>query len=710
MDALTSNFGRRAPEPGLIDIRGIAGIIRRRALPIALVMGIAFFGAILAYTMASPTYSATAHVAIERQVEDVVPMDSTRERPVMTDSSTVDTEVQILRSPTIAAGVVDRLDLAQREGFGFPADASPPAAEALPAARARAIDVVRNGLDVKREGTSYAIAISFPWGDPQTSTEIVNTAAQVYLDSQTQGLSAQTNKQVALLAERLEMLRDDVQQAEADVASYRDQTNLVDIYNDNGNAQQQIATINGMRAQARSEQAAAASRAASGQSGDVAEILDSPVINQLRTEEARLLAKQASMSVRYGPNYPEMTPLSEELAVVRSKIAEETGRLSRSLVSEARAVGSKAGSLSGSVGEVIGNVRAGNRASVRLAELERNAEAARVLYSAMLERYRQAVATQGTERGNAYIVSLAPIPRAATSPNLTVYLLVGLLAGLAGAAMIVLLLEMLERGVRTRRELETSLGVPVLASAPDLATVNGGSHSVHAPLAASDYALTNSGSLFGETFRSIRTTLRIGRGDRDARTVAVISSIPHEGKTTVALTLARTTAKLGQRVVLVDCDERQRGSSREFRTGPVGLAQVLAGTAHFEDALITDEETGLSVLPQLRGESPDYDMFASDRMQHLIDTLADSFDLVVIDTAPVLQIAEARALAAMADKTLFVVRWRDTPVHTARMALDLLERSGADVAGAVLNMVDIRAQAKSSAETHLYREYEKEPA
>ncbi|WP_162249659.1 GumC family protein [Altererythrobacter sp. Root672] len=710
MDALTSSFGRRAPEPGLIDIRGIASIIRRRGLAIAAVMGIAFLSAIIAYTAASPTYSATAQVAIERQVEDLVPVESTRERPAMTDSSTVDTEVQILQSPTIAAGVVDQLDLARRPGFGFAADGQAPGADALPAARARAIDVVRNGLDVRREGTSYAIGISFAWGDPQTPTDIVNTAAKVYLDSQRQGLSAETNEQVALLAERLEMLREDVQQAEAAVATYRDQTNLVDIYNDNATAQQQIATINGMRAQAQSQQAAAASRAASGRTGDVAGVLDSPVISQLRTEEARLVAKEASMSVRYGPNYPEMAPLHEELAVVRSKIAEETGRLSRSLTAEARAVGSQAGSLSGSVGEVIGNVRAGNRASVQLADLQRNAEAARVLYSAMLERYRQAIATQGTERGSAYIVSLAPVPRAAISPNLSVYLLVGILAGLAASAVIVLLLEMLERGVRTRRELETSLGVPVLASAPDLATVNGGSHAVHAPLEASDYALTNSGSLFGETFRSIRTVLRIGRGDRDARSVAVISSIPHEGKTTIALTLARTTAKLGQRVVLVDCDERQRGSSREFRPGPVGLAQVLAGTATLEDALIIDLETGLSVLPQLTGDDPDYDMFASDKMQQLIDTLEQRFDLVVIDTAPVLQIAEARALAAMADKTLFVMRWRDTPVHTARMALDLLERSGADVAGAVLNMVDIRAQAKSSAETHLYREYEKEPA
>lgn len=710
MDALTSNFGRRAPEPGLIDIRGIAGVIRRRAIAIGAVMGIAILGAILAYTMASPTYLATAHVAIERQVEDVVPSESARERQVMTDSSTVDTEVQILRSPTIAAGVVDRLNLAQRPGFGFPEDAAPPSADALPAARARAIDVVRNGLDVKREGTSYAIAIGFTWGDAQTPTDVVNTAAQVYLDSQRQGLSAQTNQQEQLLAERLDQLREDVQEAEAAVADYRDQTNLVDIYNDNSTAQQQIATMNGMLAQARSQQAAASSRAASGRSSEVAQILDSPVISQLRTEEARLTAKEASMGLRYGPNYPEMNQVREELAVVRSKIGEETARLRRTLDSEARAMGSQAGSLSGSVGGVIGNVRAGNRASVRLAELERNAEAARVLYSAMLERYRQVVATQGTERGNAYIVSLAPVPRAAISPNLTVYLLAGLIAGLAAAAVIVLLLEMLERGMRTRRELESSLGVPVLASAPDLATINSGSHAVHAPLEASDYALMHSGSLYGETFRSIRTNLRIGRDDRDARTVAVTSSIPHEGKTTVALTLARTTARLGQRVVLVDCDERQRGSSREFKPSPFGIAEVLAGTARLEDALIVDTETGLSVLPQLTSKSPDYDMFASDEMQKLINTLAERFDLVVIDTAPVLQIAEARALAAMADKTLFVVRWRNTPVHTARMALDQLDRAGADVAGAVLNMVDIRAQVKTSAETHLYREYEKEHA
>jgi capsular exopolysaccharide synthesis family protein len=706
MDALSREYRPRPAEPGLIDVHAIGGIFRRRALTIAAVIGIAILLSMIAYFLASPYYYTSSRVALERQVEDIVPVQSDPgQRQVTTDSATVDTEVQVIKSPTIIGRVVDKLGLAHRPGFGFKAGDPPPTKDQIPAARARAIDVVSNGLNVNREGESYAIDIGFGWQDPQTPAEIVNTVTNAYLDSQREGLSAQTDEQVKLLGDRLQKLRGDVQSAEAAVARYRDQTNMVDIYNDNATAQQQIATINGQLAQARAQAAAAASRAAS---GNVPEVFNSPVISQLRAQEAQLASQEASMADRYGPLYPDRAQVHQQLDSVRSAIAQETARLRQGLVNEARAEGSQSGSLSSSVGGVIGMVRAGNNASVRLADLQRSADAARVLYSAMLERYRQAVATQGTEHGNAYIISPAPVPRAPSAPNLKVFLLAGVIAGMILAALVVLLLETLERGMRTRRELERALDIPAIASAPDLASVAGASRAGRTPLAASEYAIANGASMFGETFRSIRMSLRIGREDQIAKTIAVTSSIPNEGKTTIALGLARTTAKLGQRVVLVDCDERRRGSSNEFPPADYGLAEVLAGTARLEDALIRDTETSLSVLPQLTGVRPDYDMFASDRMQELMETLAQRFDLVIIDTAPVLPVAETRALAAMADRTLFVVRWQKTPIQTARMALDQLERSDAHVIGAVLSRIDCRVQAKysDSEEMYFYREYD----
>jgi capsular exopolysaccharide synthesis family protein len=706
MDALSSEYRPRPAEPGLIDVRAAAGVLRRRALAIAAVMGIAILLSVLAYTLAKPYYFTSSRVALQRQVEDVVPVQpDDGQRPVTTDSPTVDTEVQVIESPTIIGRAVDKLNLAQKPGFGYKVGDPAPTKEQIPRARANAINVVTSGLTVAREGTSYAIDVGFGWGDPQTAASVANAVTNAYLNSQLEGLSAQTDQQVKLLGDRLQKLRGDVQNAEAAVARYRDQTNMVDIYNDNATAQQQIATINGQLAQAKAQAAAAASRAAS---GNVPEVLNSPAISQLRTQEAQLAAQEAALAQHYGPLYPDRAQVHQQLVAVQAAIAQETARARQSLVNEAAAEGSQSGSLSHSVGGVIGMVRAGNNASVRLADLQRTADAARVLYSAMLERYRQAVASQGTERGNAYIISLAPLPLVPTSPNLKIFLLAGLIAGIILAALVVLLLETLERGMRTRRELENALDIPAIASAPDLASVAGASRAGRTPLAASDYAIANGASMFGETFRSIRMSLRIGRDDQIAKTIAVTSSIPNEGKTTIALGLARTTAKLGQRVVLVDCDERRRGSSNEFPPADFGLAEVLAGTARLEDALIRDAETSLCVLPQLTGVAPDYDMFASDRMQQLMATLAQQFDLVIIDTAPVLPVAETRALAAMADRTLFVVRWQKTPVQTARMALDQLERSDARVAGAVLSRIDCRVQAKYSdtEEMYFYREYE----
>jgi len=711
MDAMVVTSNPQLPavrEPGLIDPRAVFGLIRRRLIPILATMAVVLTATLAAYLSAEPQYLATARVALDRRSEEIVTVNGSNP-PLATDSPSVDTEVQVLLSPSIAAAVVDRLKLASKPGFGFAEDGKPgdPAT-----ARERSIGIVMGGLKVNREGTSYAIAVNYSHADPQLAAAIVNAAVDSYVDGQRSGKSVERNREIALLRERLGQLRTEVMEAETAVARYRAGTNLLDLQEDRPTALATLQTLRTQLAQARAEQATASARSQAAVAAEVSDVLQSPVVRQLRTEQARLRAERADLSGRYGDKHPVLANLDRQLGEIDRNLEAELTRVRSGVNSEAQIAGSRVASLESAIANVQSQLLAANNASVRLNELQRNAESARSLYQAVLDRYRQSVAAQGTETSNAYVIAFARVPGQPYSPNLLAYLVGGTVASLLAAAFVALLLETMERGFRTRAGLEQTLGIPALSAVPDIATVRDAPLKKGSPLAIADHLVAHPGSVFDESFRSIRTSLKIGHDDQMVRSLAVTSALPDEGKTTDAICLARSAALAGLRVLLVDCDLRRRATSRTLANRlEWGLAEVLKGEVPLEQAIVRDGASGAHFLPQKPSEEPHYDLLASRTMGKLIDQLEEIYDLVIIDTAPVLPVAEARAVAAMTDGVLLVVKWRKTPAQAARMAVDQLRREGAKLMGAVLSQVDLRsaAAADMGEEVHYYRSYSDRP-
>jgi capsular exopolysaccharide synthesis family protein len=688
----TSIGARSAPgsQGNLIDLRKVFGIVRRRQLWALATAAIVMILTLIAYKAADPMYSAVARVALDRRVDELVASSPTS-ATLPTDSSSVDTEVQVLTSPRVAAAVVDKLQLAQRIGFGQSAKGpAVPAAQA----RARAIDVVRNGLMVKREGTSYAIKVGYSNGNPSLATAIVNAAVDEYVTGQRTDKVAERTRETALLGDRLATLREDVLRAESAVARYRQATNLIDVQKDSTAVQQQLSALNTQLAAAKAEQAAADSKLNAARSGASAEGLDSSVLSTLRSQRAELSAKKADLAGRYGELHPSVSQINRQIDALDASIATETQRVRAGYMAEARVAQGRASSIESSLARAQGALGQANSASVELNELERNAESARVLYQALLDRYRQSVTGQGTERSNAYIIARAIEPRAPDSPNLGLYLLAGVVASLLAASSVILVLEMLESGFQSRADVEANLSIPVLASIPDLAAIVGARFSRRDPMAPANYLISHEGSIFNESFRSIRAGLA-GQG-RDIRVLAVSSALPDEGKTTASICLARSAALAGMRTLLIDCDVRRRASSRSLSdNAKSGLIEVLKGQAQIRDALVKDDASGAWLLAQSKSTNHDHDVIASAAMKAMLASLREQFDLIILDTAPVLALAEARSVGAMADGVLFAVRWRKTPVQAAQLALDQLERAGATVVGAALTQVNLQQQART---------------
>jgi capsular exopolysaccharide synthesis family protein len=685
----TGAYPGEAPAEGkLIDLRHIFAALRRRLWWMVATALVVLALTVITYMLMTPRYTATASLALDRRVDDLVAKDAT-DAQLTTDSPTVDTAVEVLTSSALAERVVDRLRLDKAPGFGLAADGTPTSPDR---ARSRAVGKVQGGLAVKRSGLSYAIDVSFTSPDPARAAQVVNAVVEQYIADERNTKVSARERDSQLLRERLSALRNDVIRAETAEAAYRARTNLIDIAKDGTTVQQEISVLNTQLAQARAEEAAANARFAAARSKGNAGDTVSPVIRELRAEQARLSAQRADLAGRYGPLHPDLARVDRQLSDVNRSIAAETSRSLAGLQGEAQVASDRAGAIAGALARARGGLEAGNTASVQLNELQRNAESARGLYQAFLDRYRQTLATEGTERSRAYVIARAMVPGAPIFPNATVFLLGGIVAALLAAVGVVLVLELLENGVASRRQLEDKLGLPVVGTVPDLRTIPGVKADRDA-MGPANYVVEHPASLFSEAFRTIRAALRIGHSSQAVRTLAIASALPGEGKTTVSICLARSAALADNKVVIVDCDVRRRTFSRALANSPqVGLTDVLAGLVPLEQALVRDEASGAWILPQSSERAANYELISSVAMEKLVAALGKSFDLVILDCAPVLPLAEARTIAAMADGVLFVTRWRRTPASASQLAVDLLRRANAKVLGGVLSLVDVKQQ------------------
>lgn len=685
----------------LIDLRKIGAVLRRRWLILCAAMLSAAVIAAATYLAAEPRYLATAQVALERTAERVINVDSV----VPTadpDSAAVDTEVQALRSPELVGRVVDRLRLDRDPEFNSAAEQGPPAVRPDLVGRQRAIGALLGGLTVKRDGLSYAISVSFEGRTAVQAAQIANALVDDYVSGQAGSKADATQRARRFLERRLEELRTQVLGAEREVADYRAAHNLFALSDASTVTQQELSGLSTQLAQAKAENAAAQARLSAaraqlrgGRSGEeLGDSLDSPVVSQLRAQRAEVAREVAALEKRYGQRHPDLVRAQSQLRTADQQIAAEVQRIVSNVSIQASIASQRAASLAGSVAQSQGKLASDNEASVRLNELERNAESARTLYQAFLDRYRQTVAQSGLERSDSYIVSRARVPAMPSSPNMLTYAAMAVVGGLGVGILLIVLLQLLERGIETSDAVEDTLALPTLASIPDADTLPGYRKS-GPPAPPADLMLKRPQSAYAEAFRTLRTSIQFAEATKPVHVVAITSALPGEGKTTTAMGLARAAAVAGSKVLLIDVDARRRASSRQFADGvTLGLDEVLTGEATVEQAIVKDSLSDAWLLPQ-RLDSKGISLTESPRLAELIEQLRGRYDLVILDTPPVLPVDEARVIASLADGVVFLVRWRKTPAKAAAVALRRLYDVHAEMLGAVLTLVDVREQERA---------------
>jgi polysaccharide biosynthesis transport protein len=332
-------------------------------------------------------------------------------------------------------------------------------------------------------------------------------------------------------------------------------------------------------------------------------------------------------------------------------------------------------------------------AGQHLQELEREAVVKGKLYYTLLRRQQEIRDQQETFAPDARILSLAATPDRPSSPNPLLFIFPALIVFLICGSLLAFILERLDHGLRSEREIDEALGVPCIGLVPHVAEMD-------RPRLLHQYLLTNPFTAYAEAFRSIAATMQLASKLRQPKVVLITSSLPGEGKTTLAVSLSVCIALLQQRVLLIDLDFKHPSILGELDGNTEqGLLDLLRNNRPPAEVIQPIPDLGLDYLPMHRRSVDTLILFAGAEMPHLLHQLRVSYDCVIIDSPPVLGSTETRLLAALADEILFAVKWGSTRRELAQNALKLLRSPDSSPAqqlrsvSALITQVDLKKHA-----------------
>lgn len=713
-----------APDEGLIelDLLGLYRALRKR---LGLIIGITVVltGLVMVGVFQmTPLYTAETLILLDQQKTQVVDIESVMSG-LGSDSPTVDSQVEILKSRSIARRVVEEMNLVEDPEFN--ASLKPASVFAWIDPRVwinslinannlseidetqrreavinNVVDSIVGRTDIARRGLTYVMSLKFTSESPAKAAKIANALADTYVVDQLEAKFNATKKANEWLSSRLDSLRVQVKDSERAAEIFRAQNGLESAGGATIN-DQQLSELNAQLILAKTnlaEKQAKYSRAKQilsngGSIESVADVLQSQTISSLRGQEAELARQQADLSSKYGPRHPSILNIAAQRKDIQRQISREVQRIVGSIQNEASIAQSRVDSLQNSLNELKGTSNENNQAFIQLRELEREADANKTVYESFLNRFKETSQQGGLQTPDARVISTATMPVAPSYPRKSLIGAVALvLSGMLGVG-VALLLERLDNALRTSKEVEDFLGLPHLVSMPQVPIEKGTDGKMVLP---QDYLLTKPLSAYSESLRSLRSALALSNVDAPPKTLLFTSALPNEGKTTTSVSFARAAAQSGLNVMLIDCDLRHPSVHKAFRqpSPKQGLVEYLAGSASLEEVICLDEASALSYIPIASGSANPSDVLASQHMQKLLADVRENYDLVVLDSAPVLPVSDSRVLSRLADKTVFVVRWGETPKEAALGGVRELKNFGADIAGVVMSIVDTTKQAK----------------
>lgn len=682
--------------------------IIRQYLRIAMRWRYVILGAIAACVLAgliatllmTPKYTAATTVEISREADKVTDFQGVEREAGVADQEFYQTQYGLLRSRALAERIATQLGLVEDarffDMFGVPGNspaftlANGRYAAAGRAERRRvAGDILLRQVDIAPTRLSRLVDIRFTSPDPALSARVANAWADNFIQTNLERKIQATSYGRNLLQRQLTEYKDRLDASQRQLVGYASAQRIINLPAASGDGKttsersivaDDLAALNASLAQATADRIQAEARyEQAGPAGSSAEALRNQTINALRQRRAELAADYQKLMIQFEPGYPAARALQTQIDQIDRSIAREEGRVSGSLQADYRQALDRERGLQARVEQLKSNFLDLRRRSIQYNIFQQEVDTNRALYDGLLQRYKEIGVAGGVGVNNVSVVDPADVPQKPSSPRLLVNLLVSLLAGILLGSALAFGLEQIDEAIADPGEVERRLGLPLLGSVPKVDT------------GTPREALLDRKSDLVDAYLAVQTNLSFSTEHGVPRSFAVTSTRPAEGKSTTALALATTLARAQRRVILVDGDMR---SPSIHHLGGVdhdrGLSNFLAGDDAIETLTFDMSDLGFTAMSAGPIPPNAAELLTGSRLALLIERLLEHYDHVVIDSPPVMGLADAPLIASRVEGVIYTVESHGIRSSVVKTALGRLASANAHVFGGVLTKFEAR--------------------
>ena len=631
-----------------------------------------------------------------------------------------ETQYKILKSRSLAERVVRDLRLYQypefyqsRSFLGLIAknpDKIPSASDPNPPdpnsdAYRNSVSNFMSAVAVNPIERSNLVEVSFYSQNAPLAARIANQLGEDYIDQNLQVRWNEALKASEWLSGRLVELKAKLKASQDALQDYAAKNSILFIQNavnaqaqSMANARLEQLEEEYTRAQAdRAKKEALYSLVKSGKVQDLPGVLDNRLVQTLEGNLSDLKRQYSELTATVKPGFPKAMALKKQIDTLQANLDHQKEALSQNMSQEYLAALAREKYLSKLIAQQEGLVDTVSQKTIQYNFLKRQADTDQSLYIGVLQRMKEAQVAAGMTASNIRVVDPAQVPDGPAKPRVKLNLAIGLILGLSVGIGLAFLQEYLDNTLKTPDEVESLLRLPSLGLIPSM-HLNGSSKT-----SAAGLATLNSGSngsywfalqknpLAAEAFRSLRTSILLS-ANPVPKVLLVTSALPGEGKTTTTVNLGATLASLGGRVIIVDCDMRRPTIHRAagVKNSP-GFVQCLTGRTSLSEAILqVDGIPNLSVIPCGPIPPNPAEVLSSPKTSELLRKLHEEFEYVLVDSPPILSVADSRILATLTDAVVLVTRAYETPYEVVRRARSLLYGAGARILGVALNDVHLR--------------------
>jgi succinoglycan biosynthesis transport protein ExoP len=700
---------------GLVDLA--LGFLFRRYVVIVLLVLLGGMAGAIFLVVKPPTYTADAKILIGAPKPEFVQQQSLlTDAPL--DQTQMETQFQILLSRAILAPIVQKLRLAEDPEFSSApggmigrvfhlfTNSSSPQPKLDPTETA--ISALTDRLTINRVGWSRVIEIGARSRSAEKAAQIANAVATAYIDDQ-QEVKVQANRAASTwLQERLRQLQEQAAEAERAKVAFKQQNNILSADGKRID-EQNVTNLNERVIAARNRSSEVFARLtrlesivrawnpkSSSVDASISDELGSSILTRLRQQYLDLSRREAEWSTKYGREHGAVVELRNRLLDLRTSTFEELQRIAAALKSDYAIAQQHQAEIEKQLERVISQAETANNASVILQELESNANTYHTLYESFLKRYTGAVQQDSYPLVETRLISSASALSTKVKPRPLLVFGFSLMGGLALGVGLGLLRDLMDRVFRTSTQVQSLLQIPCLAVVPFVKRSQlrrkkffaraSGQRTIARDASIFWRVIESPSPIFAEAIRSIKLgTHYTGKGCNTV--IGFTSALPNEGKSTIAAAVAQLTAKVGGRVIIIDCDLRVPALTRRWAPRATrGITDVISGARSLEETIWKDPVTNLFFLPAMQ-TAPLFasEVLGSEGLKSLIDRLRGSFDCIIVDLPPLVPIVDARAAGHLVDCMILVIEWGRTRIDVVRHALDTAPDLRQVIIGTALN-------------------------